>query len=456
MTGWRPISRRSMLALGAAAVAGAGLSGRAAADPGDPLAAAVQAYIFGYPLVLMDVTREASVKHLPLNRLANVAATPTPDSTYVVRPNLDTLYSQAWLDLRTEPVMMQVPAMSDGRYWLMQVLDMWTNSEHDPSSIAPLGAPPYTYAITGPGWTGSLPAGVTQLPMKTATAWLLGRIQVDGPADLAAVHDIQQQLRLSPLSSWGAAGPGTSIAGLGNLGGGPRPPDVVAGMDADTFFRRLCAVMGDNPPAADDAPVLERFASIGITPGRYTATVSGGILDRALEVAKAQIKAALLGQVLVGAENRWFTPEVVGVYGTDYLARATIAQVGLGANLRRDAIYLNTQALTAGPLKRYRLHFAPGQLPPNDAFWSLTAYTNDSYLVPNAAGIYAVGPGVVTNPDGSVDLAVQADDPGPAVPQGNWLPIPAAGMFSLTMRVYAPKSEALDGRWQPPALTPLL
>ncbi|MEV6279063.1 DUF1254 domain-containing protein [Nocardia sp. NPDC051832] len=454
MTGWRPLSRRSMLALSAAAAAGAGLAGRAAADPGDQIAAAVQAYVFGYPLVLMDVTRAAAVQHLPVNRLANVAATPTPDSTYVVRPNLDTLYSQAWLDLRAEPVLLRVPAMADGRYWLMQVLDMWTNSEHDPSSIAPLGHAPHTYAITGPGWTGSLPAGVTRLPMSTATAWLLGRIQVAGPDDLAAVQDIQQQLRLSPLSGWDAAGPGASIAALGNLGG-PRPPDVVAGMDAGAFFGRLCAVMGDNPPAAADAPMLARLASIGITPGRYTPTLPDGVLDRALEVAKAQIRTALLGQVLVGAENRWFTPEVVGVYGTDYLARATIAQVGLGANLRRDAIYLNTQAIAAGPLKRYRLHFAPGQLPPNDAFWSLTAYTGESYLVPNAAGIYAVGPGVVTNPDGSVDLVVQAEDPGPAVPQGNWLPIPAAGMFSLTMRVYAPKPEALDGRWRPPALTPL-
>ncbi|MEV0247635.1 DUF1254 domain-containing protein [Nocardia sp. NPDC050712] len=454
MTDWRPLSRRSLLALSAAAAAGAGFAGRAAADPGDPLAAAVQAFVFGYPLVLMDLTRAAATAQLPVNRLANVATPPTSDSTYVVRPNLDTLYSQAWLDLRAEPVLLQVPAVRDGRYWLMQVLDMWTNSEHDPSSSAPLGAAPHTYAITGPDWTGSLPAGVVELPMRTATAWLLGRIQIEGPGGLAAVHDLQQQLRLSPLSGWGSAGPGTTIP---VLGGGPRPPDLVAAMDAGTFFQRLCAVMADNPPAAADTPALARFAAIGITPGRYTATVPDAVLDRALQLAKAQIRAGLLGQVLVGAQNRWFTPEVVGVYGTDYLARAVIAQVGLGANLRRDAIYLNTQALAAGPLQRYRLHFAPGQLPPNDAFWSLTAYTEDSYLVPNPAGIYALGGGgVVPNPDGSVDLAVQAEDPGPAVPQGNWLPTPASGGFSLTMRVYAPKPEALDGRWQPPALAPLL
>ncbi|MEU8900646.1 DUF1254 domain-containing protein [Nocardia sp. NPDC048505] len=451
----RPISRRSLLAMSAAAVASAGPAGRATAEPVDPFAAAVQAYVFGYPLVLMDLTRAASVARVPVNQLVNVAATPTPDSTYVVRPNLDTLYSQAWLDLRAEPVLLRMPAVPAGRYWLMQVLDMWTNSAHDPSSSAPLTGAPHTYAITGPQWRGSLPHGVVELPMRTASAWLLGRVQVGGPADLAAVHEIQARMRLSPLSRWDTDAAGISVPAL--AGGGPRPPEVVASMDADTFFHRMCAVMGDNPPAPEDAPALRRFASIGITPGRYTPTVAGGVLDRALEAAKAQISATLLGQVLDGANNRWFAPKVVGVYGTDYLARAGIAQVGLGANLARDAVYLSTQALSAGPLRRYRLRFAPGQLPPNDAFWSLTAYTDESYLVPNPAGVYALGGDrVVTNPDGSVDLAVQAEDPGSAVPQGNWLPIPAAGRFSLTMRIYAPKPEVLDGRWQPPALTPQL
>ncbi|WP_244975911.1 DUF1254 domain-containing protein [Nocardia huaxiensis] len=458
MTGRRPISRRSMLALGAAALAGSGLSvraGHASADT-DVLATAVQAYIFGYPLVLMDASREAAAAHLPVNTIAHATALPTPDSTYVVRPNLDTLYSLAWLDLRKEPVLLSVPAMPD-RYWLMQVLDMWTNSFQDPSSIDPrTTSAPYTYAVTGPTWNGSLPAGITPLPVATDTAWLIGRIQSKGAGDIPAVNEIQQQLRLSPLSTWSSAGPGATITGMQQLGGATKPPDIVAAMDAPTYFQRLCTIMADNPPAAEDAPALARFATLGITPGRYTATAPRALLDLAAELAKRQITTSFYSSILTGAENRWFTPEVIGVYGTDYLSRAAIAHTGLGANLPRDAIYLNTLGV-ATPTLRYRLHFPAGQTPPNNAFWSITAYTSGGYLVPNEAATYAVGSTTVhPNPDGSIDLAIQPTAPDASVPQGNWLPIPTQGQFTLTMRIYAPKPEALDGTWQPPALMPLL
>ncbi|MFI7004376.1 DUF1254 domain-containing protein [Nocardia sp. NPDC050175] len=462
------MSRRTMFGLAATVAASAvgvsacgsddASSGPVTTAPSAGEAIAKDAYIFGFPLVLMDVTKAAAEASTPANRFQHAAALPTPARRDVVRLNLDTLYSAAWLDLRAEPMVLQVPAMDGGRYWLMQLLDAWTNTVHDPSSVRPQAksGAPFTYAIVGPGWSGTLPDDVTALPVPTPTVWLLGRIQVNGADDLPAVHALQQQLQLVSLSDWTARRPAQTVPPAPQADSTP-PAKQVAQMDARTFFDRLCEVLAINSPAPDDAPAMKRLATIGITPGGSVVGLSDAELSSAVDTARQQIPVYLDPKSV--NENGWTFDPDIGTYGTNYLQRAAVAWKGLGANLPQDAIYptLFATAGANGSTGRFRLHFPADQTPPVDAFWSLTAYDADSYLMSNPAGIYAIGHQipVVPNPDGSIDLAVQQADPGPDVPPGNWLPIPESGQFSLTLRLYAPKDEAIQGRWQPPPLTPV-
>ncbi|MBL1078694.1 DUF1254 domain-containing protein [Nocardia sp. 2] len=424
----------------------------------DPKDIAADAYVYGFPLVLMDVTREAGTAGVPANRIAAVGPIDPAQNT-VVMPNVDTVYASAWLDLAAEPIILQVPVMSD-RYWLMQVMDAWTNTVHDPSSVNPHTdagkSAPYAYAITGPNWSGTLPADVTRLSMPTEMAWLIGRIEYRDAADLPAAQARQRELIMTPLSAWERGerpapmdSPATAQA--------VSPPQAVAQLDGRTFFDRLDRLMLANPPAAADAPALQRFERIGVKPGGTTDSVSVEALNAGMMTARDRIPA--YRNPAAKNENGWAFATDLGAYGTNYDLRAHTAWTALGANLPKDAVYpqLTGDAGTPDAPKRYRLTFPQGKTPPAQAFWSLTAYTGDGYLVPNPAAVYSVGHQVpvTPGPDGTVELAIQAADPGSAVPQGNWLPIPESGKFGLTLRMYAPQGDALDGDWQPPALTPV-
>ncbi|MFC9898346.1 DUF1254 domain-containing protein [Nocardia sp. NPDC127579] len=461
----RRLSRRWLL--GTAALAGLGLTacgGDDSAQP-EPTAAdelediAAEAYMFGYPLVLLDITRAATTTP---NQFANAVTRPDPADRLMVRPNLDTLYSQAWLDLRAEPLVLQVPAIEPDRYWIMQIMDAWTNTCHSPSSVRPKvqppgTEPPFTYLVTGPNWRGQVPEGMTQLAMPTASAWILGRIEVKSDHDAAAVAGAQQKLKLVPLTAWlGGRTESTGRPDAPTPGQIP-PRQQLAALDSRTYFQRMCTLMAENSPAEADAPALRRFARIGIAPGAKIDTSLTETLDAGVRQAKSAIP--VYGDPPEKEADSWTFSTDLGAYGTDYGLRARTAADGLGANLAEDAVYptLFTEADNRGKPIRFRMHFPAGELPPVDAFWSLTAYDADNYLVGNAPRIYSIGhtEPVVPNPDGSVDLALQSADPGSAVPRGNWLPIPASGTFSLTLRMYAPRPAALDGTWQVPSLTPV-
>ncbi|MCU1642067.1 MAG: hypothetical protein JWN03_2342 [Nocardia sp.] len=421
----------------------------------DPKDIAVDAFTYGYPLVLMDATRASAAA---ANHFDHADTLPTPADRQVVRLNLDTFYSQAWLDVKNEPMIVQVPEMDPNRYWLMQFLDAWSNTAQDPSSVDPQlrsGAKtgPFTYAITGPGWKGTLPDDVTPLAMPTDTTWLLGRVQVNGPDDVEKVKAVQSQMKLVPLSQW-VSGNHDNPPPAAPSDKSINPSQQVARMDGPTFFDKLNELMVANPPAAADASAMERFAAIGVTPGGTADKVSADVLNLGAAAGKKAIAAYVNPQIKV--EDGWQFATNVGTYGTDYPLRANIALQGLGANLAKDAVYptVFSTADDNGTPVRYTLHFPDGQLPPARAFWSITAYDADSFLIDNPAGIYAVGHQipVVKNADGSVDITVQNADPGTAVPAGNWLPIPASGKFSLTLRLYAPDQKVLDGTWKPPNL----
>jgi hypothetical protein len=429
---------------------------------------AKDAYLYGYPLVLMDVTRakltnvpSPSGSYAPMDQLANIREFPDATFTDVVSPNADTLYSQGWLDLAHGPFVMSVPD-TRGRYYLIEMLDGWTNVFSSPGKRT-TGTAKADYAITGPGFSGTLPAGLQQIKSPTALVWIIGRTQTNGKADYAAVHAIQDGYKLTPLSAWGKPyTPPKDVPTDPKVDMKTSPVELVAAMDASTFFNRLAKLMKDNPPAAADGPIVSRMASIGIVPGQpfdpnkngadVAKAISDGVDDgkkRAVELGKNPG----IGKVV----NGWMLlTSGMGDWGANYDARAGVALVGLGANLVADAFYPLTRVDGDGqPLNganKYTLHFDKGQTPPVNAFWSLTMYNARQAFVANPLDRYAIGDRdrMNFNPDGSLDVYIQHDSPGKDK-EANWLPADAAS-FNVVMRMYWPKETAFNGSWNPPPI----
>jgi hypothetical protein len=264
------------------------------------------------------------------------------------------------------------------------------------------------------------------------------------------------QVKLMPLSAW-TADPNAPTPSAQAPGQSVSPLQQVNAMDGRTFFNRMTALMAANPGPAADADALKRFASIGITAGAAVDNLDAGALNAAVQDSQNRIANYTNPQARI--ENGWVLAPNIGAYGTDYPLRANTARVLFGANLPQDATYLlldNLDAGADGTPRRYRIRFDPGQLPPVEAFWSITAYDADHFYIPNPYNLHAVGHQVpvVPGPDGAVEIALQNAEPGPEVPTGNWLPIPAAGKFSLALRLYAPRDAVREGTWKPPAVTP--
>ncbi|MFD4457022.1 DUF1254 domain-containing protein [Nocardia sp. NPDC058480] len=464
------LTRRSLLGLGAAVAVGAVLPGcgdeptfgpiHTTTGPPDVLALATDAYIFGYPMIMLDIMRAASA---PTNTLDH-SVLPDPTDRGVARLSHDMVYSQAWLDLDDDPLVLQIPGMEPDRFWLFQLVDAWADTVHDltskdPRTTVDAGGPPYTYVITGPKWTGQLPAQMTRLHMPSALSSIVARIQINGAADAPNVNRWQHELKLIPLSAWNRGEYDSTISRVHAIDRGPEPPvKRIAAMDGRTYLNRLCRLMLSGPPAAADAPLMDQLAAIGIQPGGVVDDQPTDVLDEA--VRQAQRRIADWTDPTARHPNGWEIPIDLGTFGTDYLRRAATTKRSPALAPIRDVIYANRDAPTTddgGNPLRYRIRFEPGQWPPVKAFASLTAYDTQGFLVPNPDEIYSVGhfPAVVPAPDGSVELAIQQQDPRPSTPAGNWLPIPSTGDFSLTMRLYAPRGDALDGKWEPPPMTRL-
>jgi hypothetical protein len=429
---------------------------------------AVEAYTYLYPLVTMDVTRRQATnvapgKQLgrgPMNTFVNVQTFPPADFRDVVRPNFDTLYSLVWLDLTHEPVIVSVPD-TDGRFYLLPMLDMWTDVFAVPGKRT-TGTGAGHFALVPPGWTGELPEGVQRIDAPTPYVWIIGRTQTNGPADYDAVHAVQAGYTLTPLSKWGKAPqPVPAVVVDPTIDMKTAPLDQVNAMAGPDFFRYAAELMTLHPPHITDQPIVSRMTRLGIAAGEpFDPTGADSVVQTALAQAPAQGLQAMNAKVpkIAQVVNGWsMMIESVGVYGTNYLKRAAVAMAGLGANLPEDAIYpLNLADADGKPLtgaNAYTQHFAADALPPVDAFWSVTLYDNDGFQVANALNRFALGDrsGLTANPDGSIDLFVQHDDPG-GDKTTNWLPAPE-GPFNLTMRLYAPKQSALTGEWAPPPIT---
>jgi len=424
-----------------------------------------EAYIYAYPMVLMDATRAQLTNFAdsgragfgPPNRFNNARAFPPADFRAVVRPNVDTLYSSAWLDLGPEPVVLSVPATD--RYFMLPMLSMWTDVFAAPGTRTTGPDSAREFVVAGPKWSGAVPPGLELIRSPTRWVWIIGRTQTNGAGDYANVHSIQDRYRLTPLSAWGKADyappPGKVDPAIDMR---TPPPAQVARMDAAAFFARFAEVLKDNPPNPADYPTLHRLQRVGLVAGNdfdlgsappaVRQAFERGTADAKKELAEAARKSS--GEAASG----WSYRVTGGAYGVDYRFRAAIAYSALGYNLPQDAVYPSLARDSEGrPLdgnERYVLHFGKGELPPVRAFWSVTAYDADGYFIPNALARQALGDRdkLVVNADGSLDLHLQSESPGKDK-EANWLPV-AKAPFNLLLRLYWPKSEVLDGAWTPP------
>ncbi|WP_374546481.1 DUF1254 domain-containing protein [Rhodoblastus sp.] len=427
-----------------------------------------EAYIYGYPLVTMEMTRRIMTNiaapegtHAPMGQFVRMRSYPDASYRVVTAPNADTLYTTAWLDVGKEPWILSLPEMK-GRYFLFPMLDGWTNVFQVPGART-TGTGAQTYAITGPGWQGTLPAGVVEYKSPTAIVWLLGRIYCTGtPEDYAAVHALQDQCKVVPLSAWGkdwTPAPGKADPSIDMKTAVRDQVNALSGVD---YFKLLAELLKTNPPAAADAPILPKLAQVGVVPGKDfdPSAADPAVLNR---VPKISFDRIMLQFVTGGDFNRvngWLYSTKMGLYGTDYLQRALVTAVGLGANRPEDAIYPVSTKSGSGLLARkydgankYVIRFDKGQLPPVKGFWSLTMYDENYFFVANPINRYSISArqNLKENSDGSVDLYIQHDSPG-ADKESNWLPAPA-GKFILMLRLYWPNPAApsiLDGSWTIP------
>lgn len=419
-----------------------------------------EAALYFYPLVTMDITRLQAINAPagtkpgfgPPNEFHHFRAFPTADFRNVVRPNFDTLYSSAFLDLTAGPVILHAPD-TDDRYYMLPLIDMWTDVFANPGKRT-TGTDAKDFVVTGPGYTGELPDGLPVIAAPTPYVWIIGRTQTNGPADYDAVHKVQDGYSITPV------GEAPDHIVDPEYDTTTEPLKLVNNMSAADFFTYAADLLAVNPPHPTDFSQLARIANLGIVAGepfdasRFSAEELAEI-DTGRAAALQDMLAALntLGTNIDG----WTTfTETMGVYGNYYFKRAVVTLVGLGANPAEDAVYpLLTADADGNPVageNDYVIHFDADKLPPAYAFWSVTMYDAEGFQVANELDRFAIGDRdpLTYNADGSLDLYLQHTNPGP-VRESNWLPAPL-GPLGITMRLYAPKREVLDGRWHPPAV----
>jgi hypothetical protein len=424
----------------------------------------IDAYIYFYPLLSMDITRLQSTNieagkefgKGPMNTFVNVPAYPPAELKVVVRINFDTLYSIAWLDLTRGPQVVSVPD-TGGRFYLLPMLDMWTDVFASPGWRT-TGTKAANFLVTPPGWVGAVPEWFTRLAGPTPYIFVIGRTRTDGPADYDAVHKIQAGFKVTPLSRWGKDPEPVTVKIDPSVDMKTPPKIQVDTMPAEKYFTYAAELLKLHPPHSTDEPIIARMKRIGIEAGKsLDFSKLDPVAQKALASAPKDAQEIMAWKVATIARvaNGWsMNTDTMGVYGNYYLKRAMVSQIGLGANLPEDAIYpLNLGDDTGKPLdgaNKYKIHFDKGATPPVDAFWSITLYDSEGFQVGNPLNRFAVSGWMPfkTGPDGSLDIYFQNESPGKDK-EANWLPAPK-GAFNLTMRLYSPQADALTGKWSPP------
>lgn len=415
-----------------------------------------EAYTYALPLVIMDATKTSSTNtetpvtgRAPVNQLIHAQKLADAQSKLVVTPNVDTVYTQAWLDLSAEPMVYVMPKAD--RFFNVQVLDAWTNTT---TVLEKAG----TYAFTSSGWKGDLPDGVTRVDVPTSMVWLIARVVLSGQEDLPNVYDIQQKMQLMPLSAYEKGGEYMAPKGTYTVENDFVPVEKVLSMSPKEFFDTANTLMLANPPAAADADVLKKFVTINVGPGMAFDT---SILTEDVAASWKEMLQRLRENLVADAEKysvklgQWkYFDAPIGDFGTEYNYRALVALAGLGANTVNVAIYPKTNIDDTGTVltgeKKYVMHF--DTLPPTlkGGFWSVTAYGSDDFLIENPIDRYCVNDrsDFKCNEDGSLDITLSKEQPEDT---SNWLPV-SDGEFHLYMRIYTPDMTAFKN-WNPPVVS---
>jgi hypothetical protein len=417
------------------------------------------AYIYGFPLLEFLRVRktQTSVRcpdrqgDAPVNSFSNARQFANPTDRTVVAPNVDTLYSLAQLDLGRGPVVLSHPDMGE-RYFVFELVDPYTNVVGYIGSRT-TGSKAGRFEIEWSGHPGHRIPGTHVIRSHYRRLWVIGRTLVTGGA-----RDRRRAIAL--MSRYRLTGP--DAPRRSQRGCRPGRPTQAGTPSGIGFLTALGRAMRENPPPAGDRPLLAQLAQVGVGPGLSPrqARLPTGVLDALTSSVDATASSlATISKLKVlqeaEADHGWATiGNDIGDYGTDYTFRAEVAELGLGANTRQEAIYPTGLTDSSGQLldgaNDYRLVFRRGQAPPNRAFWSLTMYDGSGFLVPNPEHRYAIGdshPPLHRDPSGNIVVLIQRSRP--TQRDVNWLPSPS-GNFRLNMRIYWPTRRVLDGRWQPP------
>jgi len=449
-----PLQRRVTVGALVCALAVA-LGGFVACGDGDddggrsPEEIAEEGYLLGFPLVVTERTLATFGAAIGVNRPFTQQALSNASTRVVVAPNTDTLYAIAVLDLRAGPLLLTLPDIPD-RYHTFQFMDAFTNSFFYLGTRSTGGAGG-TWLLRPSDWQGEAPAGVEIIDVPTAQAFLLGRVLVDGPEDVAAVTALTSAVRIEALDPEAVLPPLAPAAGM----------PAATGSNGIAFWDELGDALAINTPISDaQRRLVAQLADLGVGPGRHPSTEivdpeTRAVLEAGVARGNQRLAAAAAN---TNGDGAWRYRTDIGTYGDDLFLRALVARVGWGANVTEEAVYMTASTTGDGEELRgatgYRIRFEPGQEPPVDAFWSLTLYGPDRFFVDNDLQRFALSdrsPGLDTE-DGAVEIVVAAD--APAGEEDRWLPAPP-GPFNLMLRLYLPRPAVIDGTWRPPAITPL-
>lgn len=471
----------------------------------------IAAYIYGYPLLAIALTERVStnvasaslqIGTAPLNQLYKAATLPVGSAFKdVVLPSTTTLYSTGFFNLDKEPLILHLPVINSDRFFIVQLLDGWTNvSRQSPSSrLAGISPTPGDYALVGPDWSGNLPSGVSEtIRFDTNTAWQIMRVYTTGTEDDQnfVANQIFGKITLTPLSAYGKPyTPPDNLPVNPSIDVVTQPIQQLDSMDACAFFGTMSAMMMSNPPPNIDVgivPILKRLGIFSTTntqpPTQFSCANLMGTSEGQAERTALQLAVATAKRILDATPppsltpTNWSLPLNVGEYGKRYLLRALVAEKALGANRPQDAVYGYGTHDSAGTsdsnrlngTQRYVLHFkaptnqkAPLEIPPIDGngFWSITLYNADGTLVDNKTATYHAlstkqveGHTACLNDDKSLDIYVQATPPSDPKQFCNWLEAPQPttgnqnGQFILFLRMYWPDQAITNGSWYPPGI----
>ena len=412
-----------------------------------------------------SLTRTSGQWKAPFNAINNQARVFTYKDTAIVTPNSDTPYSLAWMDLRAEPIVISVPAVERSRYYSVQLCDGNTYNFGYIGTRA-TGTEAGDYMVVGPGWTGATPPGVRQVfQSSTQMALAIFRTQLFGPDDIDNVKKVQAGYRPQTLSAYLNKPPSAAVPVI-------KFPKFTKELAKRNFFEFLDFMLQFSPPAPNEADIRAKLVSIGVGPGK-TFNFSDLPLAQKLEIAiglkqgQSQVEHAVAkAGAIVNGWNVSGLPGDAAHFNGDWLMRAAAAQAGIYGNSAEEATYPFTRKDGAGQAlngagNNYSLTFPAGQLPPVDAFWSVTMYDGKSQLlIKNPINRYLVNapmlPQMKKNANGSLTIYIQHKSPG-ADKESNWLPAPAGPIY-LVMRLYWPKVSppsilpAGSGTWRPPAV----